>query len=542
MSAKRNAKLFHAAMAAVPAMGLVAGTLAVTQRVLATQYVYTPAGTTDNWSGGANWSPGAPASAIDAILTYVNPTATVLTAGQTSISNNDFVGAFSLNELDLQGTGAAAAPPAIIVIGGNALSFTNNGTADPTINLNAKGAGTGGLIYTINTAFQLPNTLTFCGTGNATFSFNGNISGPGGLVFNNTNTVALTGTNTYGGSTTITAGTVRFGQAAALGSLNTPGQTIVNGGTLAVSAGGSGFTSAQLDTLLANTVFTGGRLGINVDPANTFSYGSNISTTVGIVKTGGGTLVLSGNNTGLTGNATLSAGQLNIASATALGMGTFAVNGVASFDNTSGAPLTLTTNNPIIFSNNPTFQGSNDLNLGTGIATFTGARTITVRAHNLTVGPLSGTAALTKAGGGTLTINNATNAYTDTVINGGVLAMGNSGVLGSGDLTLGGGEINVTGPSSGAADADQRHIDHQHRPRRGYAGRRSDSTDQLHGFESGQSGKLFHPGVSWDESRLNAGQWRGEYFLWDGADGEPSWSWDGFWRQLPGGGGRRGRP
>src|SRR5581483_5648596 len=116
-----------------------------------------------------------------------------------------------------------------------------------------------------------------------------------------------------------------------------------------------------------------------------------------------GSLTLSGNNS-YTGVTTLTSGKLNVNSPTAIGMNTLAVSSAATIDNTSGAGIVLTNNNPLALGNNLTFIGSNDLSFGTGSVSFATARTVTVRNHTLTVGPVISTASLTKQGNGTLSM------------------------------------------------------------------------------------------------------------------------------------------
>ena len=67
----------------------------------------------------------------------------------------------------------------------------------------------------------------------------------------------------------------------------------------------------------------------------------------------------------MTGGVTLSAGQLNINHATALGTGTFTISG-GTIDNTSGGSITESNNNAQAWNGDFTFTGSNALNLGTG--------------------------------------------------------------------------------------------------------------------------------------------------------------------------------
>src|SRR3954466_3299070 len=68
----------------------------------AAQHVYSPAGTSDQWSAGTNWSL-APVSGATTQLTFVANNATVIPDSQVSTSNNDIAGNFQLNILDLQG-------------------------------------------------------------------------------------------------------------------------------------------------------------------------------------------------------------------------------------------------------------------------------------------------------------------------------------------------------------------------------------------------------------------------------------------------------
>ena len=92
--------------------------------------------------------------------------------------------------------------------------------------------------------------------------------------------------------------------------------------------------------------------------------------------------------------------------------------------NTSGNPITLSTNNAQTWNGNFTFAGPNDLNLGAGPVTLNGNRTVTVASNNLTVGgPISGSGSLTKAGLGTLILDGP-NTYTGpTAVAAGTLAL-----------------------------------------------------------------------------------------------------------------------
>ena len=108
-----------------------------------------------------------------------------------------------------------------------------------------------------------------------------------------------------------------------------------------------------------------------------------------LAKSGAGALTLANANT-YTGTTTLSAGQLNLNNASAIGTGTLVLAG-GTIGNTSGqqSALTLTTNNPQTWSGNFTFSGGSDLNLGMGAVTLNGSiqNTVTVNGSGtLTVG------------------------------------------------------------------------------------------------------------------------------------------------------------
>ncbi len=252
------------------------------------------------------------------------------------------------------------ASPQAITVTGNALTFVNNGTTDPVVNLNANSSGAP-VLYNVANNISLGNSVTFQGAGTAAFNFSGNFSGANGITKKGTSTLLLSGTNSYGGLTTISGGTLRATQTSALSGFTTPGQVVLTAGTLGVSAGGTGWTSANIDTLLTNlTSSPGSNFAINVDGANSFTYNSNISNTFALTKSGNGILTIGGNNS-YTGNTNLTGGQLNLATATAIGVSTFVSSGSSILDNTSGTTMLLN-NNPLTINGTLNFAGTNDLN------------------------------------------------------------------------------------------------------------------------------------------------------------------------------------
>ena len=147
-----------------------------------------------------------------------------------------------------------------------------------------------------------------------------------------------------------------------------------------------------------------------------------------LTKAGAGTLTLGGANT-YSGGTTLSAGQLNLNNASALGTGALTISGGA-IGNTSGNAITLSTNNAQNWNGDFSFAGSNDLNLGSGAVTMSSSRTVTVASGNLTVGgAISGSGySLTKAGTGTLILTGSDTYTGPTTVSAGTLQIGAGGL------------------------------------------------------------------------------------------------------------------
>ena len=183
---------------------------------------------------------------------------------------------------------------------------------------------------------------------------------------------------------------------------------------------------------------------------NSYNYTLSASlagATNALIKNGGGALTLGGNNT-FNGGLALNAGALSLNSATALGAGRLTVN-AGTLDNTSGAALTNLNNNPQTWNGSFTFNGTTNLHLGTGAVTLGASLGVAVNANTLTVGgPVAGAFALTKQGGGKLTLSGSNTFSGGLTLNAGTLNVAGTNALGTGTLTFLGGALDNTSGAS----------------------------------------------------------------------------------------------
>jgi len=248
-------------------------------------------------------------------------------------------------------------------------------------------------------------------------------------------TWTLSGLNTYTGATTISGGILRatnnsiaastsgaFGNNAS--GLNLNGGSIqsnvatfsrpitITSSNSGLDAYGSSRTiSSPLNNITSNSVFNlniGGTTVTNAEGQNLILSGviSNSAGTLSLTKLGTSLLTLSAAST-FSGGIILNSGQLNINHTTAIGSGTFIING-GTIDNTTAGSITLSNNNTQNWNGDFTLTGTQPLNMGTGAITLNADRQITVSANTLTVGGIlnQGSLSLSKAGSGTFSFGN----------------------------------------------------------------------------------------------------------------------------------------
>ena len=303
-------------------------------------------------------------------------------------------------------------------------------------------SGTGSVsVITSNTAGSV--TLTSNAATNTTFAgviTNG--SGTVGFTKAGSGTTTFTGSNTYTGTTTIAAGVLQIGGSGTTGSL-----------------GATGLITGSAGAALA------------FNRSNAITQGTVIGGAINVAQAGSGTTTLSGSNT-YTGTTTISAGALNIQNALALGgtagsstvssgaalqlqggiaVGSEALSLSGSGVSNDGALRNISGTNS--YGGNVTLATASRINSDANLLTVSG--NVTSSNLGLTVGgagntTISGTlglgsGALTKDGTGTLTLS-AANTFTGlTSVTGGILAFGASNALGSGDVTLNGGVLDIAG-------------------------------------------------------------------------------------------------
>lgn len=359
-----------------------------------------------------------------------------LTAGRTGAFANDIIGnVSSAGTINIAGTNTAGT----LTLGGN---LTLNG---------------GTIVMDIGASTAIG------GGSNDLLSVNGlNLNGSTGITLNYLNGSLTPGTYTlvnYSGALTGNASNLYIVNPVRNLTLNTPGGsngsiTITVGASTAanltwsgdgtgnvwdsgntanfLNAGSAGkfyaFDNVTFDDTGSNSPSV--VISAPVQPGSvTFNNNSKAYTFTGAGGIGGtGSLTLNGSATvtlatadSFSGGIALNAGQLNVNNASALGTGRLTIAG-GNLNNTSGAVITNTGNNPQSWNSDFTFLGSSSLNLGTGAVTMAANRTLTINASTLTVGgAISGPAALTKAGAGTLVLGGS-NTYTgNTTVNAGIL-------------------------------------------------------------------------------------------------------------------------
>ena len=287
------------------------------------------------------------------------------------------------------------------------LSGANTYTGGTTISGGFLGIGFGGTKGSLVGDVTNDGKLAFNRSNASTYA--GIVSGSGALIKYGAGTLTLSGESTYSGATSLNSGTLKLGNASALGAAT---GTLTVYGTLDLNA----YSLSKADLSGEGTITSGaaGSSTLTTSGDSTFSgVIQNGSGTVALTKAGTGTLTLAGEST-YSGATTVAAGTLQLGNAGALGAaaGTLTVDGTLDLNAYSTAKAALSGNGTITSG----AAGSSTLTTsGAGSSTFTGV-----------IEDGSGTVALTKAGAGTLTLTGA-NTYSGlTTVSAGSLVVNGS--------------------------------------------------------------------------------------------------------------------
>lgn len=276
---------------------------------------------------------------------------------------------------------AAAGGSGLVIVRYQGPQIATGGTA--TV---GTGSSAGYTVHTFTTTGSSSlafNGLTFSSLG-ATLT--GQLTGAGNLTYVSPGTLTLSASNSFTGTTRATAGTLRLGNANALGG-STLDLNAADAGTIAFTAAAG--TTYLLGGLSGSRPLSmgDGSLTVGTNNAST-TYSGALSGTGSLTKVGTGSLTLSG-STGHTGGTTVSAGSL---------VGT-----------------TASLRGPIVNNASVEYSQATD---------------------GSTAGGMTGTGAIVKSGGGAVTLSGTTNLSGAITVNAGRLVIANNAVGSSGVLTL----------------------------------------------------------------------------------------------------------
>lgn len=366
----------------------------------------------------------------------------IVFAGSGTLANSGTIagGAGGAGATGASGDGSAGVGGAGVV--GSGISITNSGSiaggiaGDGTTQADAIQftGGTNALTlqgsnWALTGAIEVNNLGTLAFDQSTAQTLGNMITGTGSIIQDGTGALTLTGTNTYSGGTTLSGGTLVLGNNSALGT----GPLVTIAGTTLGFSGG--------DHTIGNAVSVNGDLTFAPAAGTTQTLGGVISDGAApgtVAVSGGGTLALTGANT-YSGGTTLSGGTLVLGNDLALGTGTLAMSAGTTLGFTGG---------PYYITNNLTVSGDPNFVVGPGSSQLL--------AGVISDGTSPGTVMV--SGGGTLELSGANTYSGGTTICGttcGVAggtsivdvtnANGTSSSIGTGLLTMDGGELQGQG-------------------------------------------------------------------------------------------------
>jgi autotransporter-associated beta strand protein len=429
---------------------------------------------------------GAGTLTVSGTNTYTGET--TVSAGTLSIGSGGITGSVtsasivnsSLVEFnrsnDLTFSGVISGTGALTKLGGGTLTLTGNNTYSgvTTISNGTLAIGSGGSSGSITSASIVDNAALQFNRSDA-LTYSGTISGTGTVTTIGSGTLTLSGANTYSGATAINAGTLVIDNNTALGT-NAGATTVSSGATLSLSGGitisepitlngtgasgvGALYNSSGTNTA-SGSITLASDSAIGANSSTSLSLSGAIGQTGGVralTKLDGGRLVLTGTNS-YSGFTTISAGVLSIgnggtsgsiASTTMINNGSLEFNhgNDQTYSGMIGGTGTLTKlgTRTLILTGTNTYSGSTTITAGSlrlGIGSNSGSiASLSIinnsglefsRSDPVTYGGIiSGTGAVTKNSGGTLTLTGENTYSGSTTVNSGTLVIGDGATNGS---------------------------------------------------------------------------------------------------------------
>ncbi|QNK01847.1 autotransporter-associated beta strand repeat-containing protein [Dyella telluris] len=409
---------------------------------------------TGNVSGAATLT-----SALNSISALGNFTAgslSLVNSGALNVSGNVNVGTgnvgLNVGSNALTVSGSVTGGNVTLDAAGNTLltgTLTANST---TLNTGTLQVGNGGTTGTLASNVVDNTGLSF--NGSNSLSYAGIVSGTGTLAKLGSGTLTLTGSSTYVGATTISAGTLALSGTGSIA--NSSDVNVAIGASFDISNASTGASITSLDGVAGSSVSLGANL-LTLTAAQG-SFGGTIGGTGGVtVQNGSETFI--GVNT-YTGTTTINSGArltLGNGSSNATISGNVVNQGTLAFN-----PAGSSTFGGVVSGNGAlTKAGSGTLTL-TGVNTYAGATSVSGGTLALSgTGNIAQSSDVNVVSGGTFDISGtAGGASIESLDGGGIINLGSkaltlsnasgnfAGVIaGTGNLILQGGTETLTGPN-----------------------------------------------------------------------------------------------
>jgi fibronectin-binding autotransporter adhesin len=330
---------------------------------------------------------------------------------------------------------------------GRTLTMTNT-SGNLAINVS------GGTSNLISAPIILNGAVGVSGTVGSGLIVSGNMSGPGGLNMGGDGTAMLTlsGSNTYSGATTVAGGGLVLGSTNAIGT----NLLILNGCSLDSSVTNLVDANNNAQAWVGNIAFLGtdnlnlGNGGVVMSNSLTLSVTNKLVVggainggSLTLTLNGSGTLELDGNNTFGTVNSGVDVLLLGTDSAAGAGF-LNSYSPTAAFASSTSATRMI---HNILGTGNGSFgwifSGTGNLICDGGVTSYNFNKTVTVNNPVTTwnFALPAGAATTTKIGAGTLVFAGANANTGGNTVTEGTLALANSSALGTGLLTMNGGNL-----------------------------------------------------------------------------------------------------